>query len=190
MKVTRAWWKVYLLMLAAFAFTGEEAGEHLRAVTYLEWWFPLKTPSAVFWDFLIGEHVSFWWPDLTLDGSSRKNGATLSLVSSRGKSGSRTQNLFFSRRTEPENTAIPPLIVFLAFLHLFCLNSCDNYWYGSNFCWQWICFYYYFKVGFPCNLGWPWTLNPSVPISKELKIQACITTLALKMNTEIIPMSV
>lgn len=108
MKVARAWQKVYLLTLAAFAFTGEEAGECLRAVTYLEWWFPLKTPSAVFGGFLIGEHLSFWWPDLTLDGSSRKSGATLSLVSSRRKSGSRTQNSFFSRRTEPENAAPPP----------------------------------------------------------------------------------
>lgn len=189
MKVTHAWQKVYLLTLAAFAFTEEEAGECLRAVTYLKWWFPLKTPSAVFGGFLIGEHLSFWWPDLTLDGSSRKSGATLSLVSSRRKSGSRTQNSFFSRRTEPENAAPPP--VFLAFLqlHLFCLNSCAKYWYGSNFCQQWI-FYYYFKVGFPCNLGWPWTLNPSAPISKVLEIQACNTTLALKMNIEIIPMSV
>lgn len=31
-------------------------------------------------------------------------------------------------------------------------------------------FCYYFKIGFPCNLGWPWTLNPSASFSKVLRI--------------------
>lgn len=175
MKVTCTLQKVYLLTLAALAFTVEEVSVCLRAVTDLEWLFPLKSPSVEYWVSLIGESLRFWWLGLTLDGSSRKNEVTLSSVSPRRKSGSWTQTSFSQRGTEPEHTAFsappPPYSSWLfSQLHLFCFSSCIKYWYGSHFCWQWIFFCYYFKIGFPCNLGWPWTLNPSASFSKVLRI--------------------